>query len=169
MRCYGAMRSDDESAAAANPCPSCGAVPLAGYADCRAMWDELLARSFSDFGYARFHRQIVDVYSMQHPAAYCRSAKSYAAHLTGLCCCAERGGEPAIQEAVQRWLSGNPALTRPPIPGDRGAITLVEVLEAPYPEGIPEALERWTLAAWEAYADAHELARRWIREALGLL
>lgn len=129
------------------------------------MWDDLLARSFSDFGYARFHRQIVDLYAMQHPEEYCRSAKSYVAHLTGLCCHAERDGNTAIQEAVQRWLSTNPTLSKPPVADRRGDVTLIEVLEAEYPEGIAPALERWTRSVWEAYGEVHDLARRWIEEA----
>ena len=59
------------------------------FADCQEMFDHLLARSFSDLTYGRFHRIFVDLYSLQHPDKYCASAKSFAAHLTGLCCVME--------------------------------------------------------------------------------
>lgn len=159
------MRTSDPARYAVPTCPSCGARPLAGFADCRAMWDELLARSFSALDLARYHRQIVDLYSMQHPDEYCASAKSYAAHLTGLCCYAERGGEPAIQAAVQRWLSTNPELHKPPIPDRRGEITLADLLAADDPAQVAEVMERWTAAVWAAYADTHDLARDWIERA----
>ena len=58
-------------------CPSCGAPAVGEFTDCQEMFDHLLARSFSDLTYGRFHRILVDLYSLQHPDKYCRSAKSF--------------------------------------------------------------------------------------------
>ena len=64
-------------------CPECGADVRGGRAGCQQLCDEVLAREFGDYRYAREHRLTVDAYSLQHPDEYMRSAKSYAAHLTG--------------------------------------------------------------------------------------
>lgn len=149
-----------------DPCPSCGARPLDGRRDCEAMWEELLAETFSNFAFARFHRQIVDVYCLQHPGRYCVSAKSYAAHLTGLCCFVEHGGEAAILSAVQTWLSGNPELDKPPVPAERGSLTLTHVLEVDSPSAVEAAVDEWSRDVWKAYSEQHDAARRWIRAAL---
>lgn len=70
------------------------------------MFEEFGARSFADPPYWRVHRMMVDAYCLQHPERYCVSAKSLAAHLTGLCCAFEHGGHPSVNAAVQRWLNG---------------------------------------------------------------
>jgi len=131
------------------------------------MWDDLLAKSFSEFAFARFHRQIVDAYSLQHPAQYCRSAKSYAAHLTGLCCQVELGGSPAVNRAIQQWLSGNVDLDKPPIPDHRGRLTLAHALAATAPAEIAERLDEWFHSVWDAYEELHGTARAWIDRAMG--
>ena len=46
--------------------------------------DELLARDFNNVAYFRVHRMMVDTYCL-HPDRHCLSAKSFTAHLTGLC------------------------------------------------------------------------------------
>lgn len=148
-------------------CPSCHAIPREGFASCREMWERLQLQSLSNFAYARFHRPIVDAYALQHPEPYCRSAKSYAAHLTGICVAVEHHGDARVNLAVQRWLSGNPEIDKPPLPGARGALTIADVLAADGPEQVRAALQAWFHSTWQAYAAHHELARAWIREALG--
>lgn len=68
---------------APEPCSGCGLVVPGGAAGCRALFEELLARDFTNSAYFRVHRMMVDVYSLQHPER--ASAKSLAAHLTNLC------------------------------------------------------------------------------------
>ena len=129
--------------------------------------DELLARDFGDFRYFRVHRLMVDTYSMQHPERYCKSAKSLAAHLTGLAWLMEHGGDRALgSEPLRRWLNGRSDLEKPPIPGFRGVLTIADVRGARDPEAYALAVERWARSTWEAYAPLHELAREWIRLAL---
>src|SRR5258708_6044254 len=91
----------------AQVCPSCGAAVADGIAGCQRLFESLGLREFEDMRFARYHRIVVDVYAMQHPDRYGRSAKSFAAHLTGLCAWLEdEAGAPAVNSAVQRWLSG---------------------------------------------------------------
>jgi len=87
-------------------CPSCGA-PLGGREGCQLAFDQLSARAWSDGGFASVHNLVVDTYAMQHPESYCVSAKSYAAHLFGLCCGVEHRADPTLYRAIARWLDGS--------------------------------------------------------------
>ncbi len=65
-------------------CGGCGAWIADGTAGCQALFEEIGARAWADLRYARRQRMVVDAYCLQHPERYCVSAKSLAAHLTGL-------------------------------------------------------------------------------------
>src|SRR4029450_13016391 len=47
-------------------------------------------------------RVLIESFAMQHPKRACKSAKSYAAHFTGLCCVVEYGGSQHAYAALQR-------------------------------------------------------------------
>jgi hypothetical protein len=95
-------------------CSGCGWAVAGGTQGCRARFDELIARDFGDATFFAVHRLFVDTYSVQHPDQFCRSAKSLAAHLAGLCLILE-GGEPAATGAafLNRWLNGPGRLEKP--------------------------------------------------------
>jgi hypothetical protein len=151
----------------AEPCSGCGLVVSGGTAGCQAIMDELLARDFSDINYFRVHRITVDTYCLQHPDRYCVSAKSLAAHLTGLCWLIEHRGSRAVgSESLRRWLNGAPRIEKPEIPSFRGRLTVADVAEAPDPEAHAQAVDRWARCTWEAYSALHSLARYWIEQAL---
>jgi len=158
--------SDPEGITRTAACPSCGSLPVAAFADCDAMWDHLLAESFSNFAYGRFHRAIVDAYSLQHPEEYCESAKSYAAHLTGMCIAVEHSGDGRVNAAVQCWLSADPKIDKPMVPAERGRLTLASVIEVEAPAEIAAALEAWFADVWGAYGAQHEVTHAWIRALL---
>ena len=86
----------------------------------KRQYDEVLAREFSDPLYFGGHRTTVDCYALQHPEGYCASFKSFAAHLTGLCCAVEFGKDRAIHVG----LNGRRDETRPRFVDQRGAITI---------------------------------------------
>ena len=160
------MTSHEGTAGYTRVCPSCGAVASEEFSDCQSIFDHFLARSFSDLTYGRFHRLLVDLYSLQHPDRYCTSAKSFAAHLTGLCCVLEHGGDERVNSAVQRWLSGNVDLTKPALPTERGSVTIDHFVDLGDGD-VPAKVDQWCEAVWEAYADHRELARGWITDAFG--
>jgi hypothetical protein len=108
-----------------------------------------------------FHCEAVDAYCLQHPP-YILSAKSFAAHLTGACAAFEHPNPLVVQRAVVRWLSSNPAITKPELPPNRGSVTIADVYQAT--DLIP-AVETWKRSTWEAYHDYHSLARSWIQQA----
>ena len=142
-------------------CPECGSR-VGGREACARMFEELGLRRFSDLRYARWNRLMVDAYALQHPAEYMRSAKSFAAHLTGAAAALERPGQAEfINDAVVRWLSTNPVLVRPAEPpaGARGDVTIADVVAADDPA---IAVPSWTRSAWQAWSELHSLARQWI-------
>src|SRR5207248_4161785 len=98
------------------------------------------------------HRLIVDAYSLQHPERYCLSARSYAAHLTGLLAAMEHGSKPEVLRALQRWLSGRQVLEKPPLPEARGDVTIASVLATADRPAMERAALVWAESAWAAYA-----------------
>lgn len=152
--------------AASDVCAGCGLVVPNGTAGCQAIYNELLVLDYSNPAYGRLHRLKVDTYCLQHPDRYCVSAKSLAAHLTGLCCAFEHRGDPAVPKALQRWLSTNPSLEKPELPSSRGVVTIADVHAATDLEAHARAAERWARSTWEAYSVLHPLARRWLRDGL---
>jgi hypothetical protein len=152
------------------PCSGCDLRIAGGDAGCRALWDEQLATDFGDARYFRVHRLMVDTYCLQHPATHCASAKSFAAHLTGLCWALEQDGDRAVgNEALRRWLNGSVAIERPEPPPHRGALTIADVRAARDPVEHARIVEGWARATWEAYAPLHPLAHRWIQQALAVV
>jgi hypothetical protein len=148
-------------------CSGCGLNVPGGASGCQSIFEELLARDFSDPVYFRVHRMLVDIYALQHPDRYCRSAKSFAAHFTGLCWFIEHGGGRAVgNESLRRWLNGPSPVKKPEIPSFRGTLTIQDVREARDPMAYAEAVERWGRSTWEAYSPLHALARDWIQQAL---
>jgi hypothetical protein len=156
-----------EPNALAGDCPECGTTADGGRAACQQLFDEVLAREFSDYRYAREHRLTVDAYSLQHPVEYMRSAKSYAAHLTGMYAALERGATAETNRAVQEWLNGSVALLRPdhPAPRQRGELTIGHVHEAVEPDDHVRRVREWARSTWEAWRAYHPLAKQWIDEA----
>ncbi len=143
------------------PCPSCGAL-LGGRAGCQAVFDELSARAWTSPSRGRAHTLVVDTYSMQHPADYCRSAKSYAAHLTALCCGIEHTGNQQLYWAIARWLDGPGRLDKPAVIDCRGSMTIADI-RAPRDERDYDALvRRWAESVWAMLAPQQPLARQWL-------
>lgn len=148
-------------------CTECGAVARGGRAACQTLFDEVLAREFGDYRYFREHRLTVDVYSLQHPAEYMRSAKSYAAHLTGICAALEEDAAATTNRAVQQWLSGPKVLARPdePPPRQRGTLTITHVHQAGDPDEHVRRVREWAESTWDAWRGYRDLAKQWIVEA----
>jgi hypothetical protein len=148
-------------------CAGCGRQVEGGTAGCRADFDNLVGRDFGDARFFASHRLFVDVYALQHPDEFCRSAKSLAAHLVGLHLIVERGiGAATGAPALRGWLDGPGALTRPQVPADRGSVTLGDLIGIDHPARWREALLHWAEHTWEAWRELHPLARQWADEAL---
>jgi hypothetical protein len=103
---------------------------------------------------------------MQHPDRYCRSAKSYAAHLMRLCCGVEHNGNVEVYAAIQKWLNGSVEFEKPTVLDERGSLTVADVRAAGNAEEHGKRVRAWANNVWMAYESQHELARNWIQAAL---
>jgi hypothetical protein len=147
-------------------CEGCGRVVEGGTAGCRARFEALLARDFSDTRFFGVHRMFVDCYCLQHPDDYCASAKSLAAHLVGLAQILDEAASPATGSPdLRSWLDGNCKLDKPAVPAIRGAVTLGDLDGIEEPAAWREAVRGWAESTWEAYRELHPVARRWAAEA----
>lgn len=147
-------------------CPDCSASVMGGRDGCQSLFDELMLRAYSDPLYAATHSLALDAYCMQHPERYCRSAKSYAAHLTRLCCGLEHDGDQKVYEAIQKSLNGAVAFEKPEALDHRGQMTIADLLPASCVEEHSRLVKEWAASVWEAYASQHDIARSWIKDAL---
>ena len=146
-------------------CSGCGLVVPGGVEGCQALFDDESARQYADVRFAARRRMVVDTYCLQHAERYCASATSLAAHLTGLCIAMEhRGREEELNAAIQRWLSRRPELTKPPLPKERGPLTIAAVRAATDLNDHKAAVDGWARGTWVAYADLHDVARGWIKK-----
>lgn len=147
-------------------CEDCGAVAAQGKAGCLKLFEEIIAREFSDYRYGKIHRLTVDAYSLQHPGEYMRSGKSFAAHLTGMCAALEHENTLALNQTVQKWLSTNPRVAKPvQLPERRGSLTIAYIHSASGADEHVERVREWAREVWGAWSEHHDLARRLISEA----
>jgi hypothetical protein len=148
-------------------CASCGLAVEGGTEGCQRLFESIGLREYEDTRFGRYHRIVVDVYAMQHPDRYGRSAKSFAAHLTGLCAWLEdETGSQSINAAVQRWLSGTSPIEKPRLPARFGALTIRSLVDEDDPVRYGDALRQWARSTWDAYVPLHPIARAWIATAL---
>lgn len=147
-------------------CEDCGANVEQGKAGCLQIFEEILAREFSDYRYGKIHRLTVDSYSLQHPDAYMRSGKSFAAHLTGMCAALEYEDTLTLNRAVQKWLSTNPKIDKPVhLPNQRGTLTITYIHSAADADEHTKRVREWARDVWNAWSEHHNLARELIGKA----
>jgi hypothetical protein len=119
----------------------------------------LSARAWSSPARGAVHNLVVDTYAMQHSEAYGRSAKSYVAHLTALCCGIEAAGDRQLYWAIARWLDGPGKTERPSDLAFRGRLTIADVLTPARDGDYPELVRQWAADVWNAFAPQHAIAR----------
>lgn len=143
-------------------CTGCGLLVEGRTAGCREIFTALGVRAWEDARIGRLHWISVDAYALQHPDEFCASAKSFAAHLTGLCAALEHADDPTLRPALQRWLNGGSPVTKPDLPDVRGSLTIAGVQAAAETSDYERVVEAWTRDVWAAYAPLQALAREWI-------
>ena len=156
-------------------CTECGAEVPPEFSSCDALFMSLLTplgmSQVDSPDTAPLARLFVDTFGMQHPRRSCKSAKSYAAHLTGLCCGVQYNGAPSVYAALQKWLNGPVeaiGIARPTEPDYRGTLTVRYVYDALTEAEFAARVHEWARDVWQAYSSQHELARSWIRKAMKL-
>jgi hypothetical protein len=148
-----------------DPCPSCRA-PLGGRAGCQAAFDALVAASWQDPARAAVHNLVVDTYCMQHPEEYGKSEKSYAQHLTGLCCGVEHAGDTKLYWGIAPTFERTPPPPKPSLLVGRGQLT-VAYLAASDGSDFAARVRDWAADVWRAYTPQHHIARERIAIAAG--
>jgi hypothetical protein len=146
-------------------CPLCGAA-LGGTDGCVARSHELLVQAQQDARYAGVYRLAFDAFCMQHPERYGVSAKSYAAHLMGLCHGIEHADRPTTYWAIPAWLNHPRDIHKPSLLTDRGSATIADVVAGASPEEHASQVRAWAAIVWEAYAPQQAMAREWLNQAL---
>jgi hypothetical protein len=147
-------------------CEDCGATVAEGKAGCLKIFEEIIAKEFSDYRYGKIHRLTVDAYSLQHPDKYMRSGKSFTAHLTGMCAALEGEDALSINQVVQRWLSTNPQVEKPThLPERRGTLNITYIHSAADADEHVRRVQKWARDVWGAWSEHHDLARQLIDEA----
>ena len=150
-----------------NVCSECGAVMPEGTTGCQDLFWQVSVREYSDAAYLGIHRLTVDCYALQHPDRYCRSAKSLAAHLTGICRALEYGENPNVSRALSSWLNGTPKTERLAPPVFKGQLTITCIHCATSPKEYIARVWQWANSIWDAWAEHQLTAHRWIEEAIG--
>jgi hypothetical protein len=134
------------------------------------MFEQLSALAWTTPVRGSVHNLVVDTYAMQHPEEYGRSPKSYAAHLTALCCGVEHAGDQKLYWTIARWLDGPAAIAKPALVSTRGQLTIADVSVPPSEGEYPQLVRRWASNVWAAYEDQQALARTWlaaVRDSMG--
>lgn len=160
------MNASENKKSSDNVCEDCGAVVAEGKAGCLKLFEEILAKEFSDYRYGKIHRLTVDAYSLQHPDPYMRSGKSFAAHLTGIYGALVSEDALAVNQTVQKWLSTNPKIDKPArLPKQRGNLTITYIHGAIDANEHNKRVQEWARDVWSAWSEYHALAKRLVGEA----
>jgi hypothetical protein len=165
------MQFDVEKSAlplAESVCIECGAHVPDTFNSCDAFAASLMINPTLKVA-ARPNRLVIDSFALQHPKRACKSAKSYAGHLAGLCCGIEYAGSEKIHHAVQQWFSTSAehrGLIRPTEPEHRGLLTVQHTSVATDSETFDSLVREWANCVWAAYAAQHDIARAWVESAL---
>ena len=152
-------------------CPGCGAIfpasdgPTHAYigssAGCWAIFDEVVAREYSDFRYGSIHQMTVDTYAVQHPGEPSRkSSQSVALHLISLYLQLERGYDPErARGALKRAADSGKDYTWLDPPARIGELTILDVYGAQTPKEHHNLVEEWARSVWESWSLYHDTIR----------
>ena len=150
-------------------CSCCGSVLQESFESCRAMFNSVLEREYSNPAFGEAHLYTVDAFCLQH-SAQC-GPRSNAFHLMRLCWLLEHGGNPSIRQvraggrafynAREKDYRDFPFLEPPATVGD---LTVVSVLEAQNAEDHNERAKAWVQYAWDAWSQHHAWAREQVRQ-----
>jgi hypothetical protein len=154
-------------------CPGCGVVlpdpgnvapPHGGSSPgCWAVYGDVLAREYGEWGYPPIHRLTQDAYGAQHPGDRSpKAVQALALHLIALHLSLDRRIEPKRVPSEIGRLVADPSVFRwldPPPPDGRR--TVLDVVDARDLREHGLRVEWWARSVWEAWSDHHDTIRRW--------
>jgi hypothetical protein len=130
---------------------------------CWALYGELLARDYGEYGMPDEHKFIVDAYATQHPGKDERRARqSVAVHLIRLCLMLERGRDVghATRMISKATNSGLELKWFEPIT-PLGTITAQDVLAAEDFDAHVAKAREWAEDQWQAWSAQQQTIREW--------
>jgi hypothetical protein len=132
------------------------------------LYNELAFYSLGHPDPAFIHQNVVDAYAAQHVDESSKPIYIVFA-LIGLYLCVEKNftGKQA-QKAHMQLAKTRRQYTPPPIPRDRGAITIRDVLAAPPGLARDAMIHRWCVSAWEAWHESREPIVQLAKNELGV-
>jgi hypothetical protein len=154
-------------------CPGCRALLsgvdgpthpyLGASAACWAVYGEVLAREYGEYGYPSFHRLTVDAYGIQHPGTPSRrSIQSVAVHLVSLYLVLERGkSSEQATKGIRRALGHQSGFVWLEPPSTLGDLTILDVQSATDIVQHETAVKHWADSVWQAWSPHHQTVRRW--------
>ncbi len=121
------------------------------------------ARQYTDSRYFSVNRLWTDAYAVQHPGTPSpQTIQSVAEHLISLCAIFERAYTFEMATEAMRHVHerrGAFVWLEPPV--SLGAITIVDVAQAPDAATYIKLAHQWAREAWDAWQPHHPTIRRW--------
>lgn len=141
-------------------CPYCSANHIGGLEGCQAIFYQVVLNADMPLT-SGMGRGIFDTYCLQHPELYCKSAKSYAAHLALLYCWIAYPNNQEVLEAIRRGLNGPFRAEKAFLPevGKRGTLTILHLKRSQSTNDIETRATQWIDNVWSAYAEVHTQAK----------
>ena len=117
---------------------------------------------------AFIHQHVADAYAAQQASAEGKPISVVFA-LVGLYLHLEKGySGREVQRAHTRLAGRRKSWPRLPLPNDRGALTVHDVVAATPGPARDQAIEAWCQSAWNAYCESHEAIADLARSELGV-
>ena len=132
----------------------------------------LLEREYSDPAFLAVHRLTVDAYAAQHPGKpERRSIQSVNVHLVGLHLVLDRNLSGAFARKIlgvitQQLVESLVWLEPPP---SRGAVTVLQTLEAANAEEHGRLVRDWAMSVWSAWAPHRAATMKLADRAISLI
>ncbi len=132
------------------------------------LFDELTFYTLAHPDPAFLHQNVVDAFAAQHADESSKPIYIVFA-LVGLYLCVEKGftGKQA-QKAHMQLARARKAWIKPPLPKERGSITITDVIAAPAGEERDRMIRRWIESAWEAWSESRQQIVDLVRTELGV-
>ncbi len=137
--------------------PYIGASP-----GCWAVFLEVMAREYGEYGYPAVHHLTVDAYAVQHPGMPSSQAvRSVALHLISLYLALEEGWDAAaVREALRKAAARRDRFhwLQTPAPA---SLTVLDIVLAGNLAEHEAAVRRWARSVWDSWAGHRETVRGW--------
>ncbi len=160
------------------PCFSCGAKSLSFKGECHTymlaspgcyeMFKEVLAREYSDFGYAKANHYTVDSYAVQHPGEISnkKAVNSVGIHLVSLYFLFEKNYDleksAEIKMKFAEFNKTNEVVHPLERPEEFEGLTIFDIWDNEDPEKHFELCKRWALNAWNSWRKQHNTVEKWV-------